>query len=77
MFPQHLSMEKNVGETDRLVRIGIGAVSGAASLAILGGAIETNELLAPVLGVASLALLGTAYTSKCGLYNALGINTSE
>lgn len=70
-------MEKNVGDTDRIVRIGLGAVSGAVSLAILGGFIEANELLAPVLGVVSLALLGTAYTSKCGLYNALGMNTSE
>lgn len=70
-------MEKNVGDTDRIVRIGLGAVTGAASLAILGNVVEANQMLSPVLGVVSLALLGTAYTSKCALYNALGMNTSE
>lgn len=70
-------MEENVGDTDKIVRIGLGALAGAGSLAILGNYVEANQMLSPVLGVISLALLGTAYTSKCGLYKALGMDTSE
>ena len=68
-------MEQNVGQTDKLARIAIGALLGIASLAILGDYVSANEILSPILGVASLVLLATGATGTCGLYSALGIRT--
>jgi len=70
-------MEENVGSTDGLVRIVLGAVSGLASLGILADMVPLDMIYSPVLGVVALVLLGTAFTSKCALYSALGIDTSE
>jgi len=70
-----LNMAKNVGDTDRLARIVLGAVLGTVSLAILGGAIEAAPVISAVLGVLALILLVTGATSTCGLYSALGIST--
>ena len=68
-------MAKNVGDTDRLARIVLGAILGIASLAILTGSIDAAVVLSPVLGVLSLILLVTGLTSTCGLYSALGVST--
>ena len=68
-------MEQNVGKTDQLVRIALGAGAGAGSLAILAGAISASSALALVLGIVAIMLLGTAVTGTCGLYSALGIST--
>ncbi len=68
-------MEQNVGETDKLVRIALGAVSGIVSLAILGGVLALSGVIALVLGVVALVLLGTALTGTCGLYSVLGVDT--
>jgi hypothetical protein len=68
-------MAKNVGDTDRLARIALGATLGIASLAILAGTVDVAVVLSPVLGVLSLILLVTGLTSTCGLYSALGVST--
>jgi len=68
-------MEQNVGTTDKAVRIGVGALAGLASLAILLGALSLPEILSPVLGVAAVVLLVTAFTGFCGLYAVLGVDT--
>jgi len=70
-------MAKNVGGTDKLVRIALGAVLGLASLAILGNVVDAAPVLSPVLGVLALILLVTGATSTCGLYSALGISTRQ
>lgn len=71
-------MEENVGGNDRLARIVVGALSGAGSLAILGGyAPGTPMWLSPVLGVLALVLLGTAYTKQCKINEMLDRDTSE
>jgi hypothetical protein len=74
-------MEENVGDTDALVRILLGAVAGVLSLGtlteMLPSALSLPTVASPVLGVLALALLGTGFTSKCALYNALGMDTSE
>jgi hypothetical protein len=71
-------MERNVGDTDRLARIVLGAVLGLASLAILGDALGgVPAILSPVLGVVALVLLVTGATSTCGLYSLLGVNTAR
>ena len=68
-------METNVGETDKLVRIAVGAVAGAVSLAILAGAVDQSALLSLVLGIVAILMLGTGLTSKCAVYSALGMST--
>lgn len=68
-------METNVGETDRLARIAIGAIAGAVSLAILAGAVDLSELISLVLGIVAILMLGTGLTSKCAVYSALGMST--
>jgi hypothetical protein len=68
-------MDVNVGQTDKTVRIVIGALAGGASLATLAGTAPLPSLAAPVLGVAALILLVTAYTGFCGLYSVLGVDT--
>lgn len=74
-------MEENVGGSDRLARIAVGAIVGAVSLALLGpvesSGLPLGQYLSPVLGVVALVLLGTGYTRKCYLYNVLGMNTRE
>ena len=70
-------MERNVGETDRLVRIALGAVSGLASLGILGGVIAASGGLALVLGLVAVVLLATGAAGTCGAYQVLGVNTCK
>jgi len=59
------------------MRIFAGALAGIASLSILGGLLQANELFSLVLGVLSLALLGTAYTQKCPVCDAVGHNSYD
>lgn len=68
-------MEQNVGNTDQLARIVIGAVAGIISLAILAGLVAAPPALAAVLGVGAAMLLGTAVTGTCGMYTVLGVST--
>lgn len=74
-------MEENLGETDKVVRIVLGAVSGLISLGILADLIPESlpapMIASPILGLVAMALLATAFTNKCGLYSALGMNTKE
>ena len=70
-------MEENVGNTDKIVRIILGAILGTASIAILAGYIDYAEIYSAVLGILSLILLVTGFVGKCGFYQALGINTCE
>ena len=70
-------MENNVGDKDQIARIGLGAVTGLASIGILANYIDQPEVYSAVLGIVSLALLATGFTGKCGLYSALGIDTCK
>lgn len=70
-------MERNVGRTDGYARVALGAILGTVSLAILGDALSLPILLSPILGALSLILLITGATNTCGLYSALGVDTSQ
>ncbi|QGA80701.1 YgaP family membrane protein [Candidatus Nanohalobium constans] len=74
-------MEENVGDTDSIVRITLGAVAGLLSLGILADVLPSSltlpEIASPILGVVAIALLATGFTSKCGLYSVLGMDTRE
>lgn len=68
-------MERNVGSTDALVRVLLGALLGIASLAIIGDYVEAAAILSPVLGLVAVILLATGLTNTCGLYSVLGVST--
>lgn len=74
-------MEENVGDTDKIVRIVLGAVSGLLSIGILTDVLPESlsmpMIASPILGLVAIVLLATAFTSKCALYSALGINTEN
>jgi hypothetical protein len=75
------SFEKNVGGTERVVRLGLGAVLLAVGAATLVGLLPTEFDTVPRLGVSALALLAgsrlawTGYTQKCYLNHRLGRNS--
>ena len=62
-------MKKNVGKTDKLIRLFAGV------LFALGAVFYTSGVLQIILGVAAFLMFFTAYTSWCYLYTLLGINT--
>jgi len=68
-------MTRNVGVTDGRVRIGLGAIAGLVSLAVLAGALGLPPVASPVLGLGAVILLGTGVTGFCPLYSLLGMNT--
>ncbi len=69
-------MSTNVGSTESLVRVLIGAVVGTVAVATVAGIGPLPTVVAPVAGLLSIVLLVTGATSSCGLYSALGIDTS-
>lgn len=70
-------MENNVGSTDKMVRIVLGAVLGLGSIGILTNYVQGPEIASPVLGILSIVLIATGYFGTCALYSALGVDTSE
>jgi hypothetical protein len=75
-------MEENVGDMDRKARMVLGAVLVALGAAGYAGlvplaVIAPQALTSVSLTILGLVLLATGYTSKCALYSALGIDTSE
>jgi hypothetical protein len=74
---EYCIMEENVGGTDRLARIVVGAVLGLISLGVLGNMVDAPMWVSPVFGILALALLGTAYTCKCKINDLLGRDSSE
>ncbi|SDX91394.1 YgaP family membrane protein [Halobellus clavatus] len=70
-------MEQNVGQTDSIVRIALGALAGAVSLGILGNVVPGSGVLSLVLGVVAIMALGTGLTGQCGLYSLIGVDTCK
>lgn len=66
-------MKKNVGNTDRFVRVMFGII---LLILFMSGAIENNLIQWIVLGV-SLILIITSFTTFCPLYALVGKNTCE
>ncbi len=66
-------MKKNVGNTDRFVRVMFGII---LLILFMSGAIENNLVQWIVLGV-SLILIITAFATFCPLYSLVGKNTCE
>ncbi len=66
-------MKKNVGNTDRFVRVMFGII---LLILFMSGAIENNIVQWVVLGV-SLLLIITAFATFCPLYALVGKNTCE
>ncbi|MDS0282766.1 YgaP family membrane protein [Haloarcula onubensis] len=68
-------MERNVGTTDRRIRVALGTIAGVVAIAVLAGALQLSPLVALVLGLGAVILLVTGLVGVCGLYSVLGTNT--
>ncbi len=64
-------MIKNVGQTDKTIRIVLGALLLILALAALGGALK---LLAIIIG---LVLVATGFMNSCPAYSLLGMDTRK
>lgn len=65
-------MKKNVGNTDRLLRL-----TAALVIAVLYFLNIISGTTAIVLGVVALAMVVTSLVNFCPLYTLLGINTCQ
>ena len=65
-------MKKNMGTTDRIIRVIVAVVIGVL---LLAGQIE--GVLAAVLGVLAIVFLGTSLVSSCPLYMPFKISTRK
>lgn len=65
-------MKKNLGKTDRIVRLILAVV-----LAILLFSGVISGTLGWVLGILAIIFLGTSAVSFCPIYYVLGINTCK
>lgn len=69
------NMSKNVGSVDHVLRTAVGAVGGAASIAILAGTVSLPTVLSPVLGVVAAVMLATAAMGTCPTYSMFGVDS--
>lgn len=71
-------MERNVGSTDRLVRLALGIVLGVVGIAGLADALGgVGRLWGAIALLLGLVMLGTGATRTCLLYKPFGINTDR
>ncbi len=68
-------MNRNVGSLDKTLRTAVGAVTGAASIAILTGTVSLPTVLSPVLGIIATMMLATAAMGTCPIYSMFGIDS--
>ena len=67
-----MTMKKNIGSTDRLVRILVAAV-----VAVLYFTSQITGVAAIILGVLALVFLLTSFISFCPIWWAMGITTRK
>ncbi|MBK6344935.1 MAG: DUF2892 domain-containing protein [Bacteroidales bacterium] len=65
-------MKKNIGNTDKLIRLVV-----ALAIAILYFADLISGTLAIILGVVALAMVATSLMSYCGLYSIIGFTSCK
>jgi hypothetical protein len=63
-------MVKNIGKTDKIVRIAVALVIGVL---VITGALQGAAAI--VLGLVALVLLGTSVVGTCPLYLPFGISS--
>lgn len=69
-----MSLTKNVGSADQIIRILAGIVLIALALFKLGGLTATGGLIASVVGI---VLIFTAAINFCPIYRILGMSTTK
>jgi hypothetical protein len=62
-------MKKNVGRTDRIIRITLGI--------LLFPLLFLRSTLYKLIGIASIPLIVTGLTQRCGAYALMGMDTCE
>jgi hypothetical protein len=68
-------MERNVGGTDRLVRLVAGALVGLLGIAALAGMLQVGPVAGALALLVGVVLVGTALTQTCLAYKILGVDT--
>jgi ammonia channel protein AmtB len=68
-------MNRNVGSTDQVLRIVVGALAGIVSISIVADMVSLPAVLSPVLGIVAIMMLGTSVTGTCPIYSILGVET--
>ncbi len=69
-----MSLTKNVGSADQIIRIVAGIVLIALALFKLGGLTSTGGLIASIAGI---VLIFTAAINFCPIYRILGMRTTK
>lgn len=67
----------NVGESDRLVRLGLGILLAILGLAGLTAYLDVEMWVSVVGLVVGAILIATGLARRCLLYRAFGIDTSQ
>ncbi|MFB6267993.1 MAG: DUF2892 domain-containing protein [Halodesulfurarchaeum sp.] len=71
-------MERNVGVTDRNVRIVVGIVLAALGVGVFAGPLAAwGTVVGAIAILAGLILLGTGLTQRCLLYIPFGMDTGR
>jgi len=65
-------MKKNIGKTDRMIRIGF-----AALIIILYFTHVITGTISIVLGIIAILMLATSFINFCPVYALFGMNTCE
>lgn len=69
-----MSLIKNVGSADKVIRIIVGIALIALAFLKLGGVATTGGVVATIVGV---VLIVTAIVNFCPLYRILGMRTNK
>lgn len=69
-----MALGKNVGSTDKIIRILVGVVLLALAFVSLGGFATAGGVIATVVGV---VLIATAVINFCPAYRLLGLRTNK
>ena len=64
--------EKNVGQTDKMVRLVVGVLLLAAAYFV-----QADMIIRGVLGLVGLVMLFTGTMGTCLLYSLVGVNTAK
>ena len=64
--------EKNVGKTDKMVRLVVGVLLLAAAYFV-----QADLLVRGIIGLVGVVMLFTGIMGTCALYSLIGVNTAK
>jgi drug/metabolite transporter (DMT)-like permease len=70
-------MERNVGATEKLGRVAVGAVLLVVGVVVVGGMVDVTPVVGVLAALAGAILAVTGLTQSCPIYSSLGVNRCE